>query len=266
MSISNPLLMPGAPTQWGEAVIHLQDGSDGSVLDGLTITGGHAELAGGVWASSHDVLVRRCTIRDNFASGAPSSQGAGGVLGTGNLLTIVDSRVIGNDVSEGASGIRVHQGMLVLSNTLVADNRGDMAVHLNGAATLMNVTIANNDGGVLLNTDTGGTLSITNSIVYLNGWSIGEEGNAVVQVAYSDVEGGWPGTGNLDADPGFVDPAGGDYHLQVGSPCIDSGTADGAPDHDLDGVPRPQNMAYDMGAYEWVGFRIFLPLVMRQYP
>ena len=42
-------------------------------------------------------------------------------------------------------------------------------------------------------------------------------------VHYSDVQGGgWPGEGNIDADPLFVDPDDGDYRLSAGSPCIDA--------------------------------------------
>jgi PKD repeat protein len=38
--------------------------------------------------------------------------------------------------------------------------------------------------------------------------------------------------------------------LQYGSPCVDSGTADGARADDLDGNPRPAGAGIDMGAYE----------------
>jgi hypothetical protein len=82
-----------------------------------------------------------------------------------------------------------------------------------------------------------------------------------VTVTYSDIEGGWTGTGNIDADPMFADAASGDYHLGVGSPCIDAGTPAGAPAADVEGTPR--DAAPDMGAYEWTGFRIFLPLTLK---
>jgi hypothetical protein len=57
------------------------------------------------------------------------------------------------------------------------------------------------------------------------------------------------GAGNTNEVPGFV--GGSDYHLAVGSACIDSGTASNAPDHDLEGRSRPHGAGYDMGAYEY---------------
>ncbi len=59
------------------------------------------------------------------------------------------------------------------------------------------------------------------------------------------------GAGNLCGDPRFVRPAWGepgDYHLQAGSPAVDGGTTEGAPDTDLDG--RTCNGPPDIGAYE----------------
>ena len=47
MSISNPVLISGTPGQWGEPVVRFNDGSDGSVLNGFTVTGGEGEFAGG---------------------------------------------------------------------------------------------------------------------------------------------------------------------------------------------------------------------------
>jgi hypothetical protein len=44
----------------------------------------------------------------------------------------------------------------------------------------------------------------------------------------------------------------GDYHLTADSPCIDTGTSEGAPSDDIDGDTRPQGQGYDMGADEFV--------------
>ena len=67
------------------------------------------------------------------------------------------------------------------------------------------------------------------------------------------------GEGNIEGNPLFVDPAKGDYRLQVGSPCIDTGTKVETV-IDLDGNPRPVDLvarehegdtSYDMGCYEF---------------
>jgi len=68
-------------------------------------------------------------------------------------------------------------------------------------------------------------------------------------VTYSDVEGGRNGEGNIRSDPLFL--GGGDYHLTASSPCIDSGTSNGAPSTDIEGNLRPNGHGYDMGAYEY---------------
>ena len=77
--------------------------------------------------------------------------------------------------------------------------------------------------------------------------------SGVPMVTHSDVQGDWPGEGNIDADPLFVDPDNGDYHLRDDSPCISAGimTPD-VPDTDIEGNPRPNPPGSnpDIGAYE----------------
>ena len=48
----------------------------------------------------------------------------------------------------------------------------------------------------------------------------------------------------------FADPANDDYHLKSGSPAIDAGTALPEVTDDIEGTPRPQGDAYDIGCYE----------------
>ena len=60
------------------------------------------------------------------------------------------------------------------------------------------------------------------------------------------------GMGNFTNDPAFVNPAGGDFHLQSNSPCINAGRNAYAPSgSDLDGNPRIVGGTVDMGAYEY---------------
>jgi hypothetical protein len=83
------------------------------------------------------------------------------------------------------------------------------------------------------------------------------------------MQGGYTGTGNIDMDPLFA--GANNYRLQAGSPAIDSGTDSGAPDHDLNQIPRPQDgdgdgtATTDMGAYEFVWYKIFLPMILNDF-
>lgn len=54
---------------------------------------------------------------------------------------------------------------------------------------------------------------------------------------------------SLATDPLLADPAGLDFRLREGSPCVDAG-ADFGPGVDFDGRAVPQGEATDIGAYE----------------
>ena len=82
------------------------------------------------------------------------------------------------------------------------------------------------------------------------------------------IEDGFLGEGNIDANPLFTDDLG-DYHLQAGSPCIDSGDSVSIAEtlfYDLEGNPRGADdpntvdtgkpifaLVVDMGPYEVQG-------------
>ena len=73
------------------------------------------------------------------------------------------------------------------------------------------------------------------------------------------------GQGNVIGTPLFTsDWPEVDLHLGEGSPAIDAGSAEGAPDDDLAGHPRPVGAGYDMGAYEYRGSGVvlYLPMVI----
>ena len=59
-------------------------------------------------------------------------------------------------------------------------------------------------------------------------------------VAYSDIQGGWTGTGNIDLNPVFLSVPD-DLHIVLGSPCIDTGDPFSAPpDFPADDISRQQ--------------------------
>ncbi len=73
-----------------------------------------------------------------------------------------------------------------------------------------------------------GTEIVTNNVSF---------GNAVTNAAYSIVQVGYTGTGNLDADTLFVSAS--DLHMESVSPAINTGTNTGAPATDIEGNVRP---------------------------
>ena len=135
----------------------------------------------------------------------------------------------------------------------------------------MNNTVADSRHGIYLyeghEGEGGGSATVVNSILW--GHSIGAldmDALSTVTVSYSDVEGGWPGEGNINADPLFRSPQGGIYRLLEESPCVDTGTPVGAPDVDVRGVYRPHGAGYERGAHEFFEFfSCHLPLVVRSY-
>jgi hypothetical protein len=127
-----------------------------------------------------------------------------------------------------------------------------------------NTLVSNNVAGLAVNDGQSGA-SVVNSILWDTGTAISTSAGSSISVAYSDIEGGWTGSGegNIDADPQFRRPNWAVYRLRESSPCIDRGTPADAALDDLLGVPRPQGAGYDMGAFEFFEYHsLYLPLVI----
>ncbi|HEY5914712.1 MAG TPA: right-handed parallel beta-helix repeat-containing protein [Verrucomicrobiae bacterium] len=144
-------------------------------------------------------------------------------------------------------------------------NWGGALFNLQSGVQIINCTIADNVssmGGAMVNLYGGEAEklipAVSNSILWNNGADQIVDtyglGNNIVPpitiVTYSDVQGGYPGTGNIDADPLFADTGG---RLSGASPCINAGDNGAVPADvkaDLDGHPRIVNGTVDLGAFE----------------
>jgi hypothetical protein len=103
--------------------------------------------------------------------------------------------------------------------------------------------------------------TVTNCILWDNAPDEVYDAGSSSIISYSDVQGGWPGTGNIDADPCLINAAGGDLRLSSWvSPCVDTGTntpMGGLPMDDLEGHQRiidgdcSGTATVDMGANEF---------------
>jgi hypothetical protein len=135
------------------------------------------------------------------------------------------------------------------------------------AMDIINSTLAGNysyryGGGIRVQA---GTVNIKNSIIYGNtAGTSGPQISGSPTVTYSDIEGGYSGTGNINSDPLFVsftagdkaaynDPkTSGDFHIQSGSPCKNTGNnADAPAGTDIDGDTRILDGTVDMGSDEY---------------
>jgi len=109
-----------------------------------------------------------------------------------------------------------------------------------------NCTIADNLSNDVVSLTTP-LIEMENCIVWGNQ---GEFALSNCAVQYSDIQGEWPGTGNITNNPIFADPGALDYQLQIGSECINNGMTIASITNDCIGNLRPIGTGYDMGAYE----------------
>lgn len=179
---------------------------------------------GGVYQEGGSLTLSNCVIRDNAAFGAGNGQvmGAGVHVasGTGTLVNSVFAHNTGaTGVNPAQGGAVWSSGALQLRNCLLAGNvvaHGGSAVQIaGGSARIESCTIAYNYlQGI---GRSGGTLSVTNSIL----WANGDDVTGVVALGSCDVEDGDAvGTnGCLSADPRFEFG----FYLGSGSPCVDAG-------------------------------------------
>ncbi len=283
-------------------VYHVVTGSDGAVIDGVTITGGNADgdephnRGGGMYIYSNSPTIKNCTFSQNEAV-----ESAGGMFIWESSAMIDNCIFDENTAGFAGGGLRILEyssptiSNCVFKNNSTANSGGGLNNGSNCTPTLVNCVFFGNsaavDGGAITcggelgsnptiinctianNTASRGAglrmiaanPSVTNSVFWGNtGGEFWFGSRASLDISYSNVQGGYAGTGNIDQDPQFVDPENGDFRVQSDSPCIDAADGSEAPELDIEGNPRvdyaddidPKNSGSgppwaDMGAHEY---------------
>ena len=239
-------------------------------LKNVTISGNTSNgSGGGMHCASSSPVLDSVTVSDNTTA----MQGAGIIFIQNSNPSLTNVTISGNSINgtfiaQGGGIACVDNSNPSMMNVTIINNSviGDNALYVYGAGlmcynnsnpNLINVTISENtaagtaafiDGGGIYVSS--GNLILLNSIIWNNSPNEIYLESGSVTATYSDIQDGWTGIGNIDADPLFADPQNGDFHLtwanfpipdSTKSPCIDAGD----PSSPLD----PDDTIADMGAF-----------------
>lgn len=219
---------------------------------------------GGALVQATRLRTTNCIFRNND----------GGFVCGGMGGTTVDPGIVANCVFEGNIGGIVGGGFLAGGDVAIVNC---VFLHNSAAAgggiliddgPVINCTFYENEGGAIA----AGTMNtfVANSILWNDSPTevtiFVDNPPRLPSIEYSNVQGGWTGAGNIDADPRFVQPGTRNFRLGHGSPCLDAGNTSYLPADladldgdgntteplpiDLAGSPRIANGNLDMGAYE----------------
>ena len=249
------------------------------------------EYGGGMYNKQSNPTLTDCLIVWNWAAVITSyhdSYPSGAGMYNEASSPILSACVISGNYAEGdGAGMYNSNSSPELANCIIAGNwtadfGGAMYVQA-GNPTLTNCTFLGNiayKGNALAcdspQQNSPGNVEMTNCILWDGGSEIWNNDDSVITINYSNIQGGFPGNGNIDTDPlftqagywaNFYDPnivvepddpnaswTDGDYRLNPCSPCINHGDPNyisGPNETDLDGNPRVVGGRIDMGAYEY---------------
>jgi predicted outer membrane repeat protein len=249
---------------------------DDSVLDGFTIINGFSsDYGGGMYFSGSSPTVTNCKIIDCettsiyggglfcssgsakisncLISGNSSGREGGGICCRRSANAIIRNCIISYNTASDGGGIKIRNDngyAATIKDCLIMGNTTDGICSGYCMPKIQNCTITNNTG-VGFRCSVSKIPTLKNCIIWGNSsGGISKSGSGTPIIIYNDVQGGWPGTGNISTDPCFVDMANNDYHLRRNSLCIDAGdpTFVAEPNEtDFDGEPRIMGSRIDMG-------------------
>jgi len=265
--------------QSGSVVTFESSEGNDSILQGFTLTNGSGSqdpsghlIGGGIRCSDSSP-----TILGNVIEGNQAAYG-GGIAAYGTYVAIENNVIRENFATNGGGGIVfkdcIAGGPRVINNVIYGNITdqwgGGIFAWTNSRVSVENATITLNtaflDGGGIACNNTSAVI-IKNSIIWGDNAAseiyIEPGPGASPTITFSDVEGGYPGTGNIDEDPLFVHGPYGDFYLSqiaagqlVDSPCVNTG--DGPI---VEGTTRtdgePDSGTIDMGYHylSWHGMK-----------
>ena len=208
------------------------------IITGNTSTAG----AGGIFCRYANQTISNCTISDNF------TETVGGGICCNDASPIIDHCLItGNTANLSGGGMECYISSPTITNCTISANTAAMVgggiESFDSTPTIVNTIIEGNFGGGIYFFN-GINASITYGNFYNNegGDFTGDPPQGLGGIITINTNGdSCDAYFNIFADPLFVDPSSGNYHLQANSPCIDAGDPASPPD--------PDNTAADMGAF-----------------
>ena len=258
-SIINGFTATNGGSYYGSGIYCYQNSSP--TISNMIITennGDQGDSYGGglCFMSECEPVCSNLIISNNYAN-----EGGGIWFHDNSHATMSNLTLTGNTSSHGGA-MQISYSDPIIDHVVMYNNNspfgGAVYVFNYSAPQFMNCTISNNDadyGGGFYCIDLYGEPIITNCIVWGNTSSYNLQifSNSSIHppvVTYSDVQDGtgeyWFGTGCIDADPEFMDPANNLFFLNASSPCIDVGD----PSSPLD----PDGSIADIGAFYYVQY------------
>ena len=256
-------------------------------IENCTLSGNSAYYNGGGirCLSNSSPTIENCALLENSAV----EFGGGIFCGSSSSPTIENCAISGNTAGGSGGGIHslLNSSPTIENCALTENSAGEFGGGIScfsSSPTIQNCTISGNsasDEGGGIHCYSSSSPTGVNNIVWENSAPTSSQiyisSSSSFSCTYSDIQEGWPGTGNINLNPDFVDPSIEDYHLQPSSPCIDAGN----PDPQYNDPEDPANPGFalypamgtihnDMGAYGgqgaagWVG--VSKRLFSKQYP
>lgn len=217
-------------------------------LRGNNVSSNTGSAGGGMYLEASEVELSRNTFIANEAN-----RGGGAYVGLSGDVTLANDVFAENRASLEGGGLYVFAALARLRHATIARNgafggSGDgSGIYVGGSSyhnvfgdvSLTNTILLSHTVGITVGNGCTATLGATlwGAGAWANSTDWGGEGRIST------------GTLNLHADPAFVKPDIGDYHIRLSSAAVDQGVHSGVVD-DMDGHPRPMGGGYDIGADE----------------